>query len=226
MIVEICANSIQSALNALAGGATRIELCQNLEKGGITPTIAEIHTACSQMPLDVMVLVRLRFGDFHYSNKFWRQLEMNSITSCHMGAKGIVTGMLDRDGNVEVDLLKHLVGVLRENGMDVTFHRAFDRCRDWHTAMEQIIDCGFTRILTSGQAKTAEKGIPTLAQMVRQADGRIKIMAGGGITSANARRIADLTGVDEIHASCKINIGGTFVTNTLEVQRLIKAVNT
>lgn len=225
MIVEICVNSIQSALNAIAGGATRIELCQNLEKGGITPDIAEIHTVCTELPLDVMVLVRPRFGNFHYSSKVWNQLENSALITSHMGAKGIVTGMLDRDGNVEVNLLKPLVRLLRENGKDVTFHRAFDRCRDWRTAMEQIIDCGFTRILTSGQATTAKKGIPTLAQMVRQADGRIKITAGGGITSDNARRIVDLTGVDEIHASCKINIRGTLVTNTLEVRRLIKAVN-
>ena len=108
MIVEICVNSIQSALNAIAGGATRIELCQNLEKGGITPDIAEIHTVCTELPLDVMVLVRPRFGNFHYSSKVWNQLENSALITSHMGAKGIVTGMLDRDGNVEVNLLKKL----------------------------------------------------------------------------------------------------------------------
>ena len=225
MIVEICANSRQSAANALAGGAGRIELCRQLELGGTTPTQDDILYCVQELKLRTHVLVRPRAGDFVYtdaeSEQICRQVEL--CRQC--GAHAVVVGFLTPDGMIDEARTRHIVQLAAP--LQVTFHRAFDEMRqDPLDALEALIRCGCHRLLTSGCQPNAEAGIPTLRQLVRQAAGRITILAGAGITPANARRIVQETGVTEIHGSCKHTLpDGTIETNTETVSQLIKSIS-
>ena len=225
MIVEICANSRQSAANALAGGAGRIELCRQLELGGTTPTQDDILYCVQELKLRTHVLVRPRAGDFVYTDAEFYQLcrEVELCRQC--GAHAVVVGFLTPDGMIDEARTRHIVQLAAP--LQVTFHRAFDEMRqDPLDALEALIRCGCHRLLTSGCQPNAEAGIPTLRQLVRQAAGRITILAGAGITPANARRIVQETGVTEIHGSCKHTLpDGTIETNTETVSQLIKSIS-
>ncbi len=225
MIVEICANSRQSAANALAGGAGRIELCRQLELGGTTPTQDDILYCVQELKLRTHVLVRPRAGDFVYTDAEFYQLcrEVELCRQC--GAHAVVVGFLTPDGMIDEARTRHIVQLAAP--LQVTFHRAFDEMRqDPLEALEALIRCGCHRLLTSGCQPNAEAGIPTLRQLVRQAAGRITILAGAGITPANARRIVQETGVTEIHGSCKHTLpDGTIETNTETVSQLIKSIS-
>jgi copper homeostasis protein len=225
MIVEICANSRQSAANALAGGAGRIELCRQLELGGTTPTQDDILYCVQELKLRTHVLVRPRAGDFVYTDAEFYQLchEVELCRQC--GAHAVVVGFLTPDGMIDEARTRHIVQLAAP--LQVTFHRAFDEmCQDPLDALEALIRCGCHRLLTSGCQPNAEAGIPTLRQLVRQAAGRITILAGAGITPANARRIVQETGVTEIHGSCKHTLpDGTIETNTETVSQLIKSIS-
>ncbi len=202
MIVEICANSVESAINAQKGGASRVELCAGIPEGGTTPSYGEILTARKLLDKTRLhVIVRPRGGDFLYS-PLEEEIMAHDISMAHyIGADGIVLGCLTADGEVDVRMMKRL---LREAcGMNVTFHRAFDMCRNPFEALEQIIDLGITRILTSGQAANAEKGIPLIKQLIEKAAGRIIIMPGCGVNYNNISKIANETGAKEFHLSAR-----------------------
>ena len=225
MIVEICANSRQSAANALAGGAGRIELCRQLELGGTTPTQDDILYCVQELKLRTHVLVRPRAGDFVYTDAEFEQI-CRQVELCRQcGAHAVVVGFLTPDGMIDEARTRHIVQLAAP--LQVTFHRAFDEMRqDPLEALEALIRCGCHRLLTSGCQPNAEAGIPTLRQLVRQAAGRITILAGAGITPANARRIVQETGVTEIHGSCKHTLpDGTIETNTETVSQLIKSIS-
>lgn len=198
--IEICANSAYSALMAQQGGAYRVELCAGIPEGGTTPSAGEIYAARQLLDVTKLnVIIRPRGGDFLYSS-VEADAMLYDIDMCRrMGADGVVIGCLTADGDVDVALARRLVEAAGD--MSVTFHRAFDMCRNATEALEQIIDLGCDRILTSGQAATAEAGIPLIGQLVQQAGERIIIMPGCGVRPSNIRKIADATGASEFHFS-------------------------
>lgn len=221
MEIEICCGSIQSAANAKAAGATRIELCQGLIEGGTTPSPATIDYAVRELGLQVFVLVRPRGGDFCYNELEIKSMEKDVEYCKKAGVAGIVVGFLHPDGTIDTELTKRFVKLAAP--LPVTFHRAFDRCTEPLKALEQIIDCGCARILTSGCKPTAMEGADLLKQLVQQANGRIKILAGSGVTPENAAELRRLTNVPEIHGSCKFTRpDGAWETDVEQVRMLLE----
>ena len=204
-ILEICAGSVESAIAARDGGAQRIELCAALEIGGVTPSAGIIAEARKVEGLALNVIIRPRGGDFLY-NSYEAESMIHDIQLCKkLGVDGVVIGALTADGDIDTALCRRLIAAA--DGMSVTFHRAFDMCRDPRQALEELIALGCDRVLTSGQATTAETGIPLLKELVGLAAGRIIIMPGCGVNSANAARILQETGATEIHASARKSVG-------------------
>ena len=203
--IEICANSAQSALLAQKGGAYRVELCAGIPEGGTTPSAGEICVARALLKeTRLNVIIRPRGGDFLYS-ELEQEIMLRDIELCrNIGVDGVVIGCLTADGDVDIPAMKRLLEAAK--GMDVTFHRAFDMCRYPRKALEDIISLGCNRILTSGQAPTAEQGIDLIVELVKQADGRIIIMPGCGVRPNNIRKIADATGATEFHSSARSSI--------------------
>ena len=204
-ILEICAGSVESAVAARNGGAKRIELCAALEIGGVTPSAGLIKEARKIEGLILNVIIRPRGGDFLY-NEYEIACMEEDIRLCKtLGVDGVVIGALTADGDIDTAVCKRLIAAA--DGMSVTFHRAFDMCRNPRKALEELIDLGCNRVLTSGQAATAQAGIPLLKELVEQAAGRIIIMPGCGVSSANAAAILQATGATEIHASARKSVG-------------------
>ena len=225
MNVEICANSRQSAVNAQAGGAVRVELCRQLEVGGTTPTADDIRYCVHDLKLRTHVLVRPRAGNFVYTDAEYEQIVQEVEMCRRCGAHAVVVGFLTPEGRIDEERTRRIVQLA--SPMEVTFHRAFDEIHQAvGEALGAVIRCGCHRILTSGCQPNAEQGIDTLRQLVHQAAGRITILAGAGITPANARRIVQETGVPEIHGSCKHTLpDGTIETDPETVRQLIKSIS-
>jgi copper homeostasis protein len=199
--LEICAASLASAQAAQAGGAHRIELCQNLEQGGITPSYGLIRQVLAQVSLPVFVLIRPRPGGFLY-DAGELAIMRDDIAACReLGCAGVVLGVLDTAGRVDLAACRELIELA--GNMAITFHRAFDACSDQAQALEDIIALGCQRLLTSGGQASAEAGQNQLAALVAQAAGRIRIMPGAGISAGNVRALAAGTGAREFHASAK-----------------------
>lgn len=218
-ILEVCTGSLTSVLHAAEGGAQRVELCSGLDEGGLTPSIGLIQAALQVEGLKKHVLIRPRGGDFLYSEAEQDIIVDDIFAARRAGADGVVVGALTADGDVDVEACRRFMDAARGEYVDfaegdldeayflppmnVTFHRAFDLCRDAKAALETLIALGFDRILTSGQAATAEAGIPLLKELVEQAAGRITIMPGCGVNATNAAEIVRATGASEIHASAR-----------------------
>jgi copper homeostasis protein len=204
--LEVCANSITSALAAQEGGAVRVELCDNLEAGGTTPSPGQITVARKLLNIKLYVLIRPRGADFLYSDvEFQTMLE--DVKYCvEAGCDGIVTGILKADGAIDKERCSRLIQLAKSGGLGATFHRAFDMCNDQQQALEDIIDMGFERILTSGGRSTAIEGSRAIAELVKQADGRIAIMAGSGITEINVADLVLFTGVTEVHGTLQARV--------------------
>lgn len=200
--LEICAGDIASVLAAAEGGADRVELCAALGEGGVTPSAALTAAAVAVPGLRTNVLVRPRGGDFLYTSEE-KDIILADIALClKAGADAVVVGALLPDGRVDAPFLSRCVEAA--GGMEVTFHRAFDLCADPMAALAETAKAGCTRVLTSGQARTAEEGIALLRELVlRGNELGVSIMPGGGVTPDNARRIIDATGAVEIHASAR-----------------------
>ena len=222
MHVEICCNSILSARHAKAGGAYRIELCQALGEGGTTPSAAAIEYCVKELNLQTRVLIRPRGGNFCYDKEEMHVILRDIELAHQLGAHAVVVGFLTSEG--DIDTAKTLTAVKAAEGMGVTFHRAFDECRNPHDALEQIIDCGCHKLLTSGCQPTAMEGIPTLRQLVEQSRGRIDIIAASGIVPDNVLQIIESTGVPEVHGSCKKTVDGISVTDTDQVRELFHVI--
>lgn len=208
-ILEICAGSVESAVAARDGGAQRIELCAALEVGGVTPSAGLIAEARKVEGLTLNVIIRPRGGDFLYNEYETACMEQDIHTCKQLGVDGVVIGALTPDGDIDTVLCKRLIAAA--NGMSITFHRAFDMCRDPKKALEELIAMGCDRVLTSGQAATAEAGIPLLKELVQQAGRRIIIMPGCGVNSNNAAAILSATGATEIHASARKSVGSGMI---------------
>ncbi len=218
--VEICAEGIASALAAGQGGADRVELCENLAVGGVTPGAGSIAVASERLSIPVHVLIRPRGGDFVYSDDELLAMKRDVQAAKALGASGVVFGFLTREGRVDLERVAWLAEAARP--MSVTFHKAFDATRDPFEALDDLIDLGIDRVLTSGHAPTAMEGLGTLAELTRRADGRIAVMAGGSITLAQVRPIIE-AGVKEIHLGSAACSGG--VVDAGLVRRIVEAAS-
>lgn len=202
---EVCANSVESCIAAQEGGANRVELCAGIPEGGTTPSYGEITVAREVLKeTRLHVIIRPRSGDFLYSPTEIRAMLKDIEIAQQLGVNGVVFGCLTADGEIDIPVMKKLMKA--SQGLSVTFHRAFDVCRDPRLALEQIIELGCNRILTSGQQPTAELGIPLLKKLQEQADGRITLLAGCGVNERNIARIAAETGINEFHFSARESI--------------------
>lgn len=201
--LEVCANSAVSAMAAQQGGAIRVELCDNLSQGGTTPSHGNITVARTQLHIKLYTLIRPRAGDFLYSDREFDIMLSDVRHSIERGCDGIVTGILNKDGSIDTVRSAQLANMARQHGLGSTFHRAFDFCRDQDTALEEIIDMGFERILTSGGKSTAMEGASVIKHLIDKAKGRIVIMPGGGINESNVANLIRYTGVTEIHSSAR-----------------------
>ena len=182
--VEVCANSVESCIAAQAGGADRVELCAGIPEGGTTPSYGDILIAREVLQQTKLhIIVRPRGGDFLYSSTEQRIMLKDIENARRLGADGVVFGCLTAEGDVDIPLMEQLMKA--SQGMSVTFHRAFDVCRNPQKAIEDIIALGCNRILTSGQQPTAERGIPLLKELQQQASDRIILLAGCGVNEAN-----------------------------------------
>ena len=208
-ILEICAGSVESAIAARDGGAQRIELCAALEVGGVTPSAGLIAETRKVNGLTLNVIIRPRGGDFLYNEYEVACMEEDIRTCRSLGVDGVVIGALTAEGDIDSAACQRLINAAE--GMSVTFHRAFDMCRNPQKALEELIALGCHRVLTSGQAATAQTGIPLLKELVKQADNRIIIMPGCGVNSNNAAKILQATGANEIHASARKSVGSGMI---------------
>lgn len=194
---EICINSPESAVAAQAGGADRVELCANLLEGGTTPSVGAVHTARSRIDIGLHVIVRPRGGDFLF-NEFEVETMLNDIEAIKAaGADGIVIGSLTENGDIDIEQTKQLIDAARP--LSITFHRAFDMCRDPFEGLNILIDLGVDRLLTSGQEESVIEGIDLIKDLQERAQGKIIIMPGGGITPRNLKKLVADTGVTEVH---------------------------
>ncbi|WP_042368349.1 copper homeostasis protein CutC [Bacteroides neonati] len=198
---EICTNSVESCLAAQKGGAQRVELCAGIPEGGTTPSWGEIATARELLQIKLHVIIRPRGGDFLYSPVELSTMVKDIEAARQLKADGVVFGCLTADGEIDLDAMKTLMKAAE--GLSVTFHRAFDVCKQPQQALEQLIALGCERILTSGQQATAEQGIPLLKELHQQAAGRIILLAGCGVNEGNIARIASETGIREFHFSAR-----------------------
>jgi len=201
--LEVCANSINSALAAQQGGAIRVELCDNLKEGGTTPSAGQITLARKLLHIKLYVLIRPRSGDFLYNDIEFQTMQSDISYCIEAGCDGIVIGILKADGTIDKERNLELVRMAKQFGLGVTFHRAFDMCTDQYQALEDIIELGCERILTSGGKSTAMEGSTVLAHLVEKAAGRISIMAGAGVNEHNVADLVHYTGVQEVHSSAR-----------------------
>lgn len=242
---EVCANSVESCLAAQAGGANRVELCAGIPEGGTTPSYGEISTAREMLTTTRLhVIIRPRGGDFLYSPIEVKTMLKDIEMARQLGADGVVFGCLTANGEIDLPVMQELMKA--SQGLSVTFHRAFDVCCNPEKALEQIIELGCNRILTSGQQPTAEIGIPLLKELQQQASGRIILLTGCGVNEKNIARIASETGIQEFHFSAResiksdmkyknesVSMGGTVhideyernVTTAQRVTDTIQAIN-
>ncbi|MCY4779745.1 copper homeostasis protein CutC [Sphingobacterium sp. UT-1RO-CII-1] len=205
--LEVCSNSSYSAIQAQQGGASRIELCQNLENGGTTPSYAQIKRTRDLLTIGIHVLIRPRGGDFVYNDTDFEEIKEDIKVCKDLNCDGVVIGVLKPNGTVDVDRNRELVELAKP--MTTVFHRAFDRCADPFQALEDVISLGFDRILTSGLKSTASEGKELLRELVEKAAGRIEIMPGAGVHADNIKDIIRCTGVKSIHSSAKIVVNST-----------------
>ncbi len=201
MTIEICANSLQSAINAQKAGADRVELCDNLFEGGTTPSAATILLTRKYLDIGLFVLIRPRGGDFCYNEQEIELMLADIQFAKEAGVDGVVIGALQSDGTINMEANRELIEAAKP--MQTTFHRAFDVCREPFEAIEQIIDLGFDRILTSGQRQTAIEGVDLIQKLVEQAGSRITILAGAGINAQNIAALQKKTKAKEFHFSAK-----------------------
>lgn len=197
--LEICVDSIESAINAQSAGADRVELCSNLTEGGTTSNYGTLVSVRSNLSIGLHVIIRPRGGDFLYSDQEYDIMRRDIEVCGELGADGIVTGILHNDGSIDIERTAKLFEFAYP--MSATFHRAFDMCNDPFQGLEDVIDTGAERLLTSGMKQSAETGIELIRQLIRQAGDRIIIMPGGGIDESNIGMILTSANIREIHLS-------------------------
>jgi len=200
-IIEIATSDFMTTRSAVEGGADRIELCANLAEGGTTPSYGQLKKCRETFPVPLFPIIRPRGGDFLYTDEEL-EIMLHDVKLCkELNCDGIVTGVLNADGTVDIKRTAKLID--NAYPLSVTFHRAFDRCRDPFEALEQLIEIGCERILTSGQQPAAPDGVELIAQLNKAADERIIIMPGSGVRKENIKMLAERTGCMELHSSLR-----------------------
>lgn len=200
-IIEIATSDFATTRSAVAGGADRIELCANLAEGGTTPSYGTIKQCREAFSVSLFPIIRPRGGDFLYTEEEF-QIMLQEVRLCkQLGCDGVVIGLLNNDGTIDIKRTSLLVEAAYPLG--VTFHRAFDRCKDPHEALEQLVEIGCERILTSGQQPAAPEGVELIAELNKLAADRIIIMPGSGVRKENIKMLAERTGCTEFHSSLR-----------------------
>ena len=203
-IIEIATSDYSTTLSAVKGGADRIELCANLVEGGTTASYGTIRRCREDFSIQLFPIIRPRGGDFLYTYEEFDIMQKDVLMCRHLGCDGVVIGLLNAGG--DIDLERTATIIASAYPMEVTFHRAFDRCRDPFEALEQLVSIGCQRILTSGQRPSVTEGIDLVAKLNQKADGRIVIMPGSGVRKENIRMLAERTGCKEFHSSLRSKI--------------------
>jgi copper homeostasis protein len=197
VLIEVCVDSVASAMAAERGGAQRVELCSDLLEGGVTPSVGLMEVVRSKISIGLHPIIRPRAGDFCYSDEEFEMMRCDVDAAKSAGADGLVLGILDPAGNVDIRRTRQLIDLARP--LSITFHRAFDMAADLLRALEDVCATGADRLLTSGGEQACLQGVTTISQLVKLGGDRITIMAGGGIGVDNAAHIIERSGVKEIH---------------------------
>jgi copper homeostasis protein len=206
LFLEICVDSVESAIRAQEGGAQRVELCDNLMEGGTTPSAGAIELARKHLTIALNVIIRPRGGDFYYSAIEYEIMRRDIEVAKQLGADGIVIGLLNPNGTIDKKRTKALIDLARP--MSVTFHRAFDMTRDPFAALETLIELGADRVLTTGQEATVVEGMELIAELVQRAHQRIIVMPGGA-QEHNIARVVKTTGAQEFHMTAFSTVDST-----------------
>ena len=197
ILLEICCGSIDDAIQAQAGGAERIELCSALFLGGLTPSIGTLDEARAQLKIPIIVMIRPRSGGFCYTAAEFATMERDAEAALAHGADGLVFGILNPDGTIDDKRTRRLREICGKK--QSVFHRAFDVTPDPVAALEQLIDMGITRVLTSGQRPNVVEGMDTIKKLIERAAGRIEILPGGGIATHMLEEVIAHTGCTQVH---------------------------
>ncbi|HET9837726.1 MAG TPA: copper homeostasis protein CutC [Candidatus Angelobacter sp.] len=197
-LLEICLDSVESAVNAERGGADRVELCAGLPEGGTTPSAGMIAAVRKHIKIGLQVMIRPRGGDFCYSADEFSIMQRDILIAKQLNASGVVFGILDLEGRIDKARMQQLIELARP--LKVTCHRAFDMADDLPQALQDLIELRVDRVLTSGGQKSAIDAMPTLKQLVQKATDRIQVMACGEISITNVKAVVNYTGVAEVHA--------------------------
>lgn len=205
-LLEICVDSVESAMAAERGGARRVELCCDLLEGGVTPSAGLIASVLETVSIPVVVLVRPRGGDFCYTGSEFEVMMKDIEYAKGAGASGFALGVLDQEGSVDIRRTRELVDLARP--LPVTFHRALDMSAAPSQAIESIIRTGATRVLTSGGKISSQDGVNAIRRMISIAAGRVTVMVGGGLNQKNIRKVAEQTQATEFHASLSTRVPG------------------
>ena len=216
ILLEIAVFNIESALTALAAGADRIEFCENPQEGGTTPSYGSLKTLIQKTSQPVFPIIRPRGGDFLYSDDEFESMKSDVLLVKELGYPGAVIGLLQKDGQIDINRTAELVSIAGH--MEITFHRAFDRCLDPIKGLEDVIQTGCKRILTSGQVQNVANSLPLISQLEENANGRIIIMPGSGVRANNISKILTTTGVKEIHSSARKNYPSTMLFSPTSMQ--------
>jgi copper homeostasis protein len=201
MLLEIATTDFETTRTAVAGGADRIELCAGLSEGGITASKGLLKLCRQKFDIPIYPIIRPRSGDFLYSNEEFEIMKQDVLLCKELGFEGVVLGLLNADGSVDLNRMSQLIDAAYP--LEVTFHRAFDRCLDSAAALEQLVDLGCERILTSGQQPTAPEGIQLIASLQTQAANRIIVMPGSGVRADSIIELATKTHCIEFHTSLR-----------------------
>ncbi|MDD2650375.1 MAG: copper homeostasis protein CutC [Candidatus Cloacimonadales bacterium] len=202
--LEICVDSVQSAINAQAGGADRVEFCANMYEGGTSPSYGAIAMARKYLDIELSVMIRPRGGDFDYNDIEFEQMKSEILEYKSLGVDGFVFGILDRDGKIDTVRVKELVNLAKP--AKVTFHRAFDLCKNPFIALNDLICLGVDRLLTSGQQARAIDGAKLIKDLIAIANNEIIIMPGSGINADNIKDLQTKTGAKEFHMTANKQI--------------------
>jgi copper homeostasis protein len=219
--LEISVESVEAAMAAERGGASRIEFCSNAREGGTTPSDELLRTVRERVSLPIFSMVRPRGGDFFYSEAEFEAMRRDVDAAKEMGMDGVVLGLLDADGQIDIDRTKQLIE--RARPLPVTLHRAFDECVDLRQSLEDVIRTGAVRLLTSGGKRTAPEALDVLGDLVQIAGERIAVMPGSGLHAGNIREAVAKTGAREFHAglsSVVADVAGNLVAFEREVRKL------
>lgn len=216
--LEIACFNLESALIAQKAGADRIELCADMSVGGISPTIETIQQAREHLTIDLYIIIRPRGGNFVYSDSEFEQMKSEIETIKKLGVNGFVFGILKEDNAINIEQNKALVELAKP--FPCTFHRAFDEVSDLKKALEDVIPCGFSTILTSGTFPNVMEGKEVLKQLVIQANNRIEIMPGGGLRSTNISELNETVKANWYHSSAITD--GSEIANPEEIIQLKK----